>query len=204
MDMHELTHKDVIATIRLNILTLSIILSACTTVPKEVLEHPISTKQIVGSIQATLVEVNKRLGEKNAPRIKQGKLILNTTMSKSQQGKISLSPISGNAGATQSATGTLTIKLKPVPEKRTSDKLSEYNANLEFAEAIVSSVKEIERVEQGPVPMKYQEVIAKISFNVSANASGGVSLQIANVSLGEELSRSQSNSHTLELVFVPQ
>jgi hypothetical protein len=204
MDMHELTYKDIMSIIRVNILTLSILLLGCTTVSKEVPEHPISTKQIVGSIQVTLLEVNKLLGEKNAPRIKQGKLILNTTMTRSQQGSMSLSPISGKEGSSQSATGTITIKLKPVPEKRSVDKLSEYRVNLEFAEAIVSSVQEIAQVEQGPVPMKFEEVIAKISFSVSANASGGVSLKVASVSLGSEKSHSQSNNHTLELVFVPR
>lgn len=189
---------------KLLVITVSLLLLGCDTTTNNTSEHQVSTEQIVGTIQATLLEVDKRLGEQNAPELKQANLILNTTMSKTRQGQMALVPISAQSGSSKSATGTLTISLKPVPVLISSASSKEYVANNDIVEAVVASLKEISQVEQGPVPMKFEQVIAKLSFSISSTASGGISLKVAKLSVGGQLSSSQSDNHTLELVFVPR
>lgn len=180
-----------------------LLLFGCAGMTKDQVERPVSTKQLLGSMQATLLEVNNRLGKENAPKIKQAKLILNTTIAKSQQGQMALIPVSAMSSSSQAATGTLTITLIPAPELESNPSSENFTASIDMAEAIVASVKEISQVEQGPVPMKFQQVIAKLSFSVTSTESGGISLKVASVSLGGEQSSSRSGNHTLELVFVP-
>lgn len=200
--MRYMKMKQTIVSVRLLVIAVSLLLLGCDTTTNDTSEHQVSTEQIVGTIQATLLEVDKRLGEQNAPELKQANLILNTTMSKTRQGQMALIPVSAQSGSSKSATGTLTINLKPAPELSSSASSKEYVANNDIVEAVVTSIQEISQVEQGPVPMKFEQVIAKLGFSISSTASGGVNIKVAKLSVGGQLSSSQSDNHTLELVFV--
>ncbi len=168
------------------------LLAGCGTLqsPKET---NIAVAALLDELQIAINEIDARTQGSGLPPFKQADITLTTKAGISGDGSVKL-VLSAGGGKSTAETNTLTLVLGPSKAKRA--RLKE-GTGKQLADYVVAAIEAID----GRKFLELQKLTVEAGFDAATDASGGLKVEVASISVGEKISIRSSNAHRLKLVF---
>lgn len=156
---------------------------------------------MVGEIQKAITSAEFEIKNSSAPLVKfqEATLTLQTTMVKSVDGKVELVVFSIGAEGKSEITQTITMTLLPTEVQKVAAQMSIAD-NLKVA--IVEAVKGVAKANQSSVPLALKDLTVSFEFELTTNASGGLSFDVLPVKVSAGGSVTKTNGHSIVLKFI--
>lgn len=179
----------------------SVLLHGCNAIaatPTAPVSQQVAIETVIDEVQNVLASVQTKLVDGELPPLKSVKLSLQTTAEKKGEAGLKLWIISAGGSLAQEKTQQIEIVLTP-PKPGSAKKMSSLTDNLE--EAILSAARGAKGAGKAQVPLKLSGLDVTMGFTVTKAGEGGLSFELAPVSIELKGGVTKSAVQTLAVSF---
>jgi hypothetical protein len=156
-------------------------------------ETNIAVSALLDELQIAINEIDSKTSSSALPPFKYAEVTLSTKAGVTGDGSVKFI-LSADAGKSTVETNTLTLVLGPAKTRRP---MLKDGTGKQLADYVVAAVEAIDSKKF----LELQKLTVEAGFDATVDASGGLKIEVASVSVGGKISTRSANTHRLKLVF---
>jgi hypothetical protein len=156
-------------------------------------ETNVAVAALLNELQIAINEIDSKTQGSTLPPFKYAEVTLSTKAGLTGDGSVKL-VLSAEGGESTAESNTLTLVLGPSKSKKMA--LKDVKGK-HLADYVVAAVDAIDSKKF----LELQKLTIEAGFDATTDASGGLKIEVASVSVGGKISARSANAHKLKLVF---